>query len=305
MYRDKDLTEETEEIILKRQRNQVEQAEFSLKSAKLAQAETTEVTLPRKDVAVRENVRKLTLAHEKAQSTLPLGLTQKKLAAEKLRQDLDKSREKHAKLKHDRTLLNIVAPADGIVFYGRASYGQFPAMLNNPVVQKLVPGGSLSPEEVFMTVVAPRPTLVYATVDEKDLHLLKAGQKGRATPAGYPDLKLTATVKEVDPVRLPTGSFLAVVALDAPADAAATIRPAMNCTVKIPVYEKADALLVPTAAVQHEEADEDQAYVNVPDKDGKPAKRPVKLGKTMGSKTEVLDGLKEGDEVLTTKPEEK
>ena len=39
MYRDKDLTEETEEMILKRQRNQVAQYEFFLKSAKLFQAE--------------------------------------------------------------------------------------------------------------------------------------------------------------------------------------------------------------------------------------------------------------------------
>jgi HlyD family secretion protein len=223
---------------------------------------------------------------------------------EKLKQELDKSREKHAKLKLDRTLMTLVAPAEGIVFYGRASYGQFPAIPNNPVVQKLVPGGSLSPEEVFMTVVAARPTLVYATAEEKDLHLLEPGQAARVIPASVPDLRLAAKVKTVDPVRLPTGSFLVVVSLPA-APFEAGLRPAMNCTVKVPAYENANALLVPTTAVQHEEADEDQTYVNLAEKDGKHVKRPVKLGKTMASKTEILDGLKEGDEILATKPEEK
>jgi multidrug resistance efflux pump len=125
MYRDKELTEETEEIILKRQRNQVEQYEFFLKSAKLAQAETMEVTLPRREVAVREDVRKLTIAHDKAEAVLPLGVSQKKLALAKLKQELDKSREQLARLNHDRGLMTLIAPADGIVFFGRAVYGEF------------------------------------------------------------------------------------------------------------------------------------------------------------------------------------
>jgi multidrug efflux pump subunit AcrA (membrane-fusion protein) len=104
-------------------------------------------------------------------------------------------------------------------------------------------------------------------------------------------------------VRLPTGNFLALVTLDAPAEA--DLRPAMNCTVKAPVYEKADALLVPTAAVQREEADEDETYVNLVEGKGKIVKRTVKVGRTMGSKTEILDGLKQGDEILAAKPEEK
>src|SRR5262249_27964270 len=154
-------------------------------------------------------------------------------------------RERRARLEHDRKLMTVTAPADGIVFYGRAEHGQFPANPNNPVVQRLVLGGSLSPEEVFMTVVTPRPALVYATAEEKDLHLLKVGQKARVKPAGYPDARLAATLKALGPVRLPGGGFLAVVDLDGAPDT--DLRPAMTCTVKVPVYEKADALLVPTA----------------------------------------------------------
>jgi multidrug efflux pump subunit AcrA (membrane-fusion protein) len=301
MYRNKDLTEETEEIILKRQRHQVEFAEFYVKSAKLARAELMEVTLPRKEISVREAVRKLTLANDKAQGTLPLNVSQKKAALDKLTQELARSRDRFSKLKHDRALTTITAPADGIVFYGRAVNGHFPEGGNNQVAQKLLVGGSLAPEEVFITLVPQKPTLIYATVDEKDLHLLKSGQSARVMPAGYPDRKLAAKVESVNPVRQVSGSFVALVALDAGASVT-DLRPAMNCTVKVPVYEKADALLVPTAAVQRDDPDADQGHVYLVEGDDKPRKQAVKLGKTAGSKIEVLD-LKEGTTVLA-KPEE-
>ena len=143
MYRNKDLTEETEEIILKRQRHQLEQAEFYLKSAKLSHTELMEVTLPRKDISVREAVRKLTLANDKAQGMVPLNVSQKKLALEKLLREQAKTRERYAKLQSDRSLVTIVAPADGIVFYGRAVHGQFPTGHENQVAQRLAVGGSL------------------------------------------------------------------------------------------------------------------------------------------------------------------
>jgi len=301
MYRDKDLTEETEEMILKRQRHYVEWAEFSLKWTKVAVAESLEVTLPRAEINVRESARKLTLAHEKAVASLPLGLTQKKLALAKLKHDYDKSSEQLVKLHQDRKLMTVVAPADGVVYYGKAVHGQFQADAHNPILQKLSVGGDLSPEEVFMTIVPSRPALVYATVEEKDLHQLKARQSCKVVPTGFPDSKLDAKIKSLDPVRQPTGSFLALVTVDSPDR---ELRPAMNCTVKVPVYEKAGALLIPSAAVQREEADDDQTYVNMVKGKGETVKRPVKIGKTMGTKTEVLNGLKEGDEILDAKPEE-
>ena len=115
------------------------------------------MTLPRWEVAMRDEVRKLTLANDKAEAVLPLGVSQKKLALAKQKQDLDKSREQLAKLSQDRGLMTLVAPADGIVFYGRPIYGEFPSEPHSQILQKMVIGGSLSPEEVVMTVVAPRP----------------------------------------------------------------------------------------------------------------------------------------------------
>ena len=49
MYRSKDLTEETEEIILRRQRHTVESAEFSLQEAEMDARNDSRSTLPRQD----------------------------------------------------------------------------------------------------------------------------------------------------------------------------------------------------------------------------------------------------------------
>ena len=61
---------------------------------------------------------------------------------------------------------------------------------------------------------------------------------------------------------------------------------------------------VPSSAVSEDEADDGTVIhvVYLPAKEGKPVKRTVKIGKSSGGKTEILDGLHAGDEVLTSKP---
>ena len=79
----------------------------------------------------------------------------------------------------------------------------------------------------------------------------------------------------------------------------------MACSVKLFLYRKEDALTVPATAVFEDDwADALTHYVYLakPDKDGKYPRRPVKIGKSAGGKTEILDGLAEGDEILTSKP---
>ena len=79
----------------------------------------------------------------------------------------------------------------------------------------------------------------------------------------------------------------------------------MACTVKFVPYRKEDALTVPSTAVFEDDSADvltNYVYLAKPDKDGKFPKRPVKTGKTAGGKTEILDGLAAGDEILTSKP---
>jgi multidrug efflux pump subunit AcrA (membrane-fusion protein) len=304
MYRSKDLTEETEEIILRRHRFQVETGEFSLKEAELHRDQVLKVDLPRREEQVRENAVKQSIDLAKARALLPLNLNQKRLVLAKLKHDHAKSAEKLADLRHDQDAMTVHAPAAGIVYFGRCERGNWPAAV--ATAQKLHKGGVIAPDEVFITVVAARPVDVRATVEEKDLAALIQPRelKGLVIPAFDPALRLPARLASVLPVPREAGKFEAKVAFELGEDKAA-IKPGMACTVKFVPYRNDDALTVPATAVFEDDRAEpvsSYVYLAKAEKGGKFPKRQIKIGKTASGKTEILDGLVEGDEILISKP---
>ena len=303
MYRSKDLTEETEEIILRRQRFEVEVGEFFLKEAELQRNQALKVELPRQEQRVRESALKLTIELEKARALLPLNLNQKRLTLAKLKHDQVKSAEKLADLRRDRDEMTVHAPADGLVYYGRPERGHWSAAAIAPKLHK---GGVIALDEVFITIVALRPIAIRATVDEKDLHALSQPRelKGIVTPTFDPEQRLPARLTGVLPVPREAGKFEAVIAIDIGEDKS-PIKPGMACTVKFVPYRKEEALTIPSTAVfEDDSADIITKYVYLakPDKDGKFPKQWIKTGRTSGGKTEILEGLAAGDEILASRP---
>ncbi|MGC8642009.1 MAG: efflux RND transporter periplasmic adaptor subunit, partial [Isosphaeraceae bacterium] len=195
--------------------------------------------------------------------------------------------------------MTVHSPADGLVYYGRGERGKWSTAA--AVGSKLHKGGVILPDEVFITVVAPRPLVIRATVDEKDLHALagRAELKGHAFPTVDPAMSLVACLAGLTSVPREAGKFDIVADVELGPDAA-LIRPGMACTLKFVTYRAASALSVPSSAVSEDEADDGTItrVVYLPRKDSKPEKRTVKIGKTSGGKTEILSGLQEGDEVL-------
>jgi multidrug resistance efflux pump len=305
MYRSKDLTEETEEIILRRTRFQVESGEFRLKAAELRRDATLKVEQPRQEIRVRENAARQALELQKARATLPLALSQKKLALAKLQHEQARAREKLADLRQDRDAMTVHAPADGLVYYGRHDGGHWPQAAS--MASKLRKGGTILADEVFLTVVAPRPVLVRALVDEKELHHL-AGRdelKGRATPAVDASLSLPARLSRLVSVPREAGKFEVLAEVE-PGPDAAIIKPGMACTLRFATYRAASALSVPASAVADEDAEDGSVvhvvYVPAKEKDGKPQRRVVKAGKSAGGRTEILSGLHAGEQVFSSKP---
>ncbi len=303
MYRSKDLTEETEEIILRRTRFQVESSEFRLKEAELRRDATLKVELPRQQIRVGEAAVRQALDLQKARATLPLALNQKRLGLAKLKHDQAQAAEKLADLRRDREAMTVHAPADGLVYYGRSEHGNWPAAAS--LSSKLRKGGVVMADEVLITVVAPRPLIVRGAVEEKDLHSL-AGRnvlRGRAAPAADPALALPARLTSLTPVPREPGKFELIADVELGPDAA-FIKPGMACSLKFTTYRAHDALTVPSSAVFEDEADNGTTthVVYLPAKAGKPEQRTVTTGKTAGGKTEILAGLHAGDEVLGSKP---
>ena len=299
MYKADDLTEETEEIILKRQRDQVSRIEFMLERARQTYEQTTAVMLPREEHQVQINEKISELRLRNARQQLPRALAQQRLAVQKMTRDREKSLENYKKLKSDRGLMTIKSPIDGFVYYGSDTRGQFTQVA--AMSSMLQPGQALKPGTSMMTVVAPQPLAVRTTVSEASLGYANPGITGKAKPTAFPDMSLDAKLESVMLVPLAPGQFDAVVAIT-PEKGDDSVLPGMTCQVKLTAYEKKNAITIPPNLIHTDEDDDDIKFVYVLGSDGKSRKVNVKVGKTVGTKAEILSGLKEGDKVLLQKP---
>ena len=294
MYKADDLTEETEEIILKRQRSAVDRATFGLEVAKANHEKELKINLPRRDVAEQEKVTRQAIAHAKATATLPDTLAKVRLELEKQVRAHEKTQEKLAKLKKDRAAMVVAAPTDGIVYYGPCVRGQWPKLNRS-----LDEGTKLAPHEVVLTVVQTQPVFVRANVAEKELHRLARDLEGVVTPVAYPNAKLGARLRQVTAIPVAAGQFGIELAVNV-GDHAARIVPGLACDITITAYRKDAALTVPAAAVFQDEPGA-KPYVYVQTKAGH-EKRIVVVGPSDGQKIEITQGIKAGDTVLAEKP---
>jgi multidrug resistance efflux pump len=291
MYKSKDLTEETEQIILKRQRHWVDMAERRLKETQISRDYTLNVELPRKEKDLSENIVQKGLALEKFRATQAPTLTQKRQTLAKMLADREKLNDRLHKLERDRARLVLTAPTEGIVYYGRLHRGQWSSA--STLAGKLVPNGIAPADETLMTVVRPRPLALRLAIEEKDLHLVKPGLEGKAHPVFQPDVKLKATMARVSSVPSIPGQFEALVNVDLAGCEA--LMPGMACTVKFVPYSQKEAIAVPVAALSE---DGDKHFVTVVHADGNNEKREVITGETNHGYTEILSGLQEGEEIM-------
>lgn len=303
MYKADDLTEGTEEIILKQQRFQVEATRFMVEQAKIAREKSRAVELPREEESLRETATQRTLALRRAERDLPLHLNMKRLELGKLKLEHGKDREKLAHLKHDLEAMTLRSPADGMVFYGACVHGQWPHAAE--MAQKLRRGGSLATNEVIITVVSlDGGNFVRATIPEKELHDISVGLGGQFIPTAYPDAHYSAKIDAAPGLADPAGKFLATAAIEPAAGAPAVkLYPGMNGSLKTIVYKQAEALTVPAKSVFNDDNDDSQHYVYV-HTDDHSVRRDVKIGRRNDSHVEILDGLKAGDAVLLKKPDD-
>lgn len=295
MYKADDLTEETEEIILKRARNDLEMSLFMLESAKV-RAEQQLRVLPREAVRLSESIRKQSIELAKLKVELPTKLAVAKLQFEKSTTSATDSGEKLKKLQSDLAMLTVTAPADGVVYYGQATRGKWSE------ASPLQRGNSLQAHTVFATVVQPAKVRLRLTVTEKDRGAVAVGKGGQFAPAFEPERTLRVKVESVAAYPLASGSFDAVASL-ADGDAAGLV-PGMTGKAKLALYENPRALTLPSGLVHDDEAsDEHFVYVSAPL--GRARKQPVVLGRKKDKLLEIVSGLKAGDQVFVDKPDEK
>ncbi|QDU62614.1 macrolide transporter subunit MacA [Planctomycetes bacterium Pan216] len=302
MYNADDLTEETEEIVLRRQRDRVATAEFGLRGAELNRDQFLDVSLPRRSQMLRDSVTRTRLELQSIKDRLPLMVAQRRLALQKLKDEHKKSSEHLSELQGDLEILSATAPASGIVYYGRCVRGKWTT--GSTLESQLRPGGMVKANQVLMTIVERRPMNVRASIDEKDLWGIKEGVDGIAVPTAFPDEKLEASIASVTPLPLPNGKYDATIDVSFRANHGMIV-PGMTCELEFVTFYNPESILVPeTAVFQDDESEESREIVYVVDEEGEATKRDVVLGKKSKGKVAILEGIKKGEKILLEKPKD-
>lgn len=296
MYEADELTEETEEIVLRRQKFMVQQAEFFMEYTKINHDYTMNVSIPRREQLLTDAVERSKISFERAKMAKSLGLNKERYELDALREARARSVESNAKLLADRGLMTLKAPADGIVYYGRAVNGRWIDV--SSMESKLVPHGTVTPNSVVMTIVKDRPMYVETSIGEKDLPTVEAGQSTTVVPASDDDVELAGKVDKVADVPGGGNKFAVKVVLKGD-KAPEWLMPGMTAKAKIETYNAKDAVVIPAELVQADEDDPKKKYVMVQVEDEeKPVRREIKLGKSKDKNVEVLKGLKAGDLIV-------
>jgi multidrug resistance efflux pump len=225
MYAADDLTEETEEIILKRTRDAVESAQYSLQVVQDAQRRGQEFDVPRNEAQLEQAVARAALALEEARRTAPQSLQRQQLQFEKQKADLQQKRERLGRLRSDLKRMVVTAPRAGVVYYGAARRGKWSD--TSSIEAMLQPGGSPKVRSDLLTVVEPRPLTVRVVVPEKWLRHVGVRAEATIEPEAFPDVKLNGQVSERGSIPIGEGQFDATLALDdahLPADVVAGMK---------------------------------------------------------------------------------
>ncbi|NOZ40331.1 MAG: HlyD family efflux transporter periplasmic adaptor subunit [Planctomycetes bacterium] len=301
MYEADELTEETEEIVLRRQRFAVETAKLILELNKESRDYTLNVSLPRSDEYHKTSLEESELAYKQAKTAVEMGMTRKNYDMEKKRTARAKSMERHGKLLSDKGLMELRAPCDGVVYYGKCTNGKWSQIAS--LKAKLKPFGTATPKSVLMTIVKPGTLHIESSLSEKNLPDVTAGLKATLIPAADKELELEGKVAHVDTIPGASNKFRVDLEVDL-AKAPEWLVAGMTCDAKIVTYENKEALVIPLDLVQTDKENEKIKYVMLVEaaEDGveqeKPSRRNVKLGRKKGKIVEILKGLEEGDEIV-------
>lgn len=300
MYAADDVTEETEAIVLKRARDQLESAKMMMESAQVTRDREINVDIPRTDDRTKESGQRRELEIARAKIVVPETLKRQQIEVEKQRVQHARSAKRLKGLIADRERLTVRSPIEGLVYYGKCTRGKFGD--SQGLAESLRPQGAVQINQVLMTVVQPQVMAIRVSVPEDQLHRLRPGLSGVATPSGFPELKLPASLSQWSAIPIAPGSFDATLQVNLD-KGVKSIVPGMACKVKLAAYAKKDALLLPVNAVLTDELD-DRRYVYLLGKDGKSARHDVTVGEKTDKVVEIVQGLAESDQVLQEAPKD-
>ncbi len=183
---------------------------------------------------------------------------------------------------------DIVSPIDGIILSRDVEMG-------DAVSSILVLGSSAT---LVMTLGDTSEVYVKGKVDESDIGRVYLGQPARIKVESFKDKTFNGVVTKISPMGVEKDNvttFEVRVSINNPGG---ELRAEMTANAEIILDEHKSVLQIPEGAIIYDK--DRKASVDVPDPKGKDGQRKVaiNIGISNGAKTEVLSGVKEGDQVI-------
>ncbi|MDR3748709.1 MAG: efflux RND transporter periplasmic adaptor subunit [Acidobacteriota bacterium] len=202
--------------------------------------------------------------------------------------DVQKNRATLSQLEEQLSYTTILSPIDGVVLSRDVEMG-------DAVSSILVLGSSAT---LVMTLGDTSEVYVKGKVDESDIGKVYLGQPARIRVETFKDKTFTGKVTKISPMGVEKDNvttFEVRVSINNPGG---ELKAEMTANAEILLDEHKGVLTVPENAVMYDA--NKNATIAIPDKKQKEGFRkvPVKVGLSNGSVTEILSGLKEGDQVV-------
>jgi HlyD family secretion protein len=182
----------------------------------------------------------------------------------------------------------VTSPIDGIILSRDVEVG-------DAVSSILVLGSSAT---LIMTLGDTSEVYVKGKVDESDIGKVYLGQPARIKVESFKDKTFNGKVTKISPMGVEKDNvttFEVRVSINNPGG---ELKAAMTANAEIILEEHKNVLQIPEGSILYDK--DKKASVEVPDPKGKEGKNKVavNIGISNGAKTEVLGGLKEGDQVV-------
>jgi HlyD family secretion protein len=190
-------------------------------------------------------------------------------------------------LEVQRSRLHLRSPIAGLVTRRLANEGEVIGLGGGSTVTL---GGPL------FTLVDLGRLFIRATVDEYDARLLRLGQEARVALEAMPGRSFRGRVYKISPAvsgeRQEARTFTIRVALE---EGKAFLKPGMSADVEVIVARRPNALSVPNQAIMEREGKKWVYRIS----DGQARSTQVTVGESNWNATEILEGLREGDQIIT------
>ena len=191
-------------------------------------------------------------------------------------------------LEEQLSYTDIISPIDGVVLSRNVEMG-------DAVSSILVLGSSAT---LVMTLGDTSEVYVKGKVDESDIGKVYLGQPARIKVESFKDKTFNGHVTKISPMGVEKDNvttFEVRVSINNPSG---ELKAEMTANAEIILEEHKNVLQIPEGSIIYD--NQKKASVEVPDPKGKEGKRKVavNIGISNGAKTELLSGLKEGDQVV-------